>query len=127
MFDLFKSVHEFDNKNVNTYGKTFGTVLNGVPDLHSQDLDFLKEILIKNFDSFPDRHDIIRSPQIGISGAFLTVKQGDDWRRIRHRITPAFTSGKMKKLLPAMNYCSAELIKYLDQYAKSGNDVPLKE
>jgi len=127
MLEVFKSMHEFDKRNTEKYGKTFGTIMNGVPDIQSQDLDLIKEIVIKNFDSFPDRVNIARSKPDDIRGAFLTVKQGDDWRRIRHRITPAFTSGKMKKLLPAMNYCSNELVKYLDQYAKSGNDVPLKD
>ena len=127
MLDMFKSIHEFDEQNVKKYGKMFGTILNGVPDLLSQDLDFIKQVAIKNFDSFPDRPNMSKSKLEDIRESFLTVKQGDDWRRIRHRITPAFTSGKMKKLLPAMNYCSTELIKYLDQYAQSGKDVPLKE
>ena len=127
MLDLFKSIHEFDQKNIEKYGKTFGAIMNGVPDLVSQDLDVLKEVLIKNFDAFPDRYDMAKSTKSGLRESFLTVKQGDDWRRIRHRITPAFTSGKMKKLLPAMNHCSKELVNHLEQYAKSGNDVPLKE
>jgi len=127
MLEMLKSINEFDERNVKKYGKTFGTIINGVPDLLSQDLDFIKQIVIKNFDSFPDRPNISKSKLEDIRESFLTIKQGDDWRRIRHRITPAFTSGKMKKLLPAMNYCSNELVKYLDQYAKSGNDVPLKD
>ena len=28
----------------------------------------------------------------------VSVIQGDDWRRVRNRITPAFTTGKLKKV-----------------------------
>uniref|UniRef100_A0A914PSN4 Cytochrome P450 n=1 Tax=Panagrolaimus davidi TaxID=227884 RepID=A0A914PSN4_9BILA len=58
---------------------------------------------------------------------FLTVKRGDEWRRIRHRCTPAFTSAKMKKLLPSMNFCAKELCGFLETFAENGKEVPLKE
>ena len=92
-----------------------------------QDLDVLKEVLIKHFDAFPDRHDFGMSAKDDLRKSVLTAKQGDDWRRIRHKITPAFTSGKMKRLLPAMHYCSNELIQQLEKYAEDNSDVPLKE
>lgn len=62
-----------------------------------------------------------------LRGNFLTIKEGDEWRKIRQRCTPAFTSGKMKKLLPSMNHCAEELCEFLEPFAAGGKDVPLKE
>lgn len=129
LLDLLHSIHEFDQKQTEKYGKTFGTMMKGIPDLVTEDLDLIKEIVIKHFDAFPDRFNLFTPPKDPetIVTSLLTLKEGDDWRRIRHSITPAFTSGKMKKLIPTMHDCSQELVDYLDKFAKTGEDLPLKE
>ena len=125
--NLLKSMHDFDRVNVEMYGKVFGYVLNGMPCLLVEDLDMLKEILIKNFESFPDRPDFGEFNESDLRASFLIIKKGDDWRRIRNNITPAFTSGKMKRLIPVMKLCCNEFVEYLEKYAKDGSDIPLKE
>uniref|UniRef100_A0AC34RMV4 Cytochrome P450 n=1 Tax=Panagrolaimus sp. JU765 TaxID=591449 RepID=A0AC34RMV4_9BILA len=127
LLELFKSQHEFDRINTEKYGETFGTMLLGTPELVTNDLDFIQQVLIKNFDAFPDRLDVAKSTKDELRGNFLTVKRGDDWRRIRHRITPAFTSSKMKRLINVMHLCSKELLKNLEGFSKTGEDVPLKD
>uniref|UniRef100_A0A914YJM5 Cytochrome P450 n=1 Tax=Panagrolaimus superbus TaxID=310955 RepID=A0A914YJM5_9BILA len=101
----------------------------GTPDYVTTNLDFIKKVLIKEFDSFPDRWDMTRSNMVeeSLRANFLTIKEGDEWRKIRQRCTPAFTSGKMKKLLPPMNHCAEELCDFLEQFAKSGKDFALKD
>jgi len=127
MMDMLTSINEFDKANVEKYGKVYGCVINGIPELVVQDLDILKDILIKNFEYFPDRAGCEKINKKDLRASFLTMKKGDDWRRIRHQITPAFTSGKMKKLIPVMKFCSDEFIKYLGKYAEDGTDIPLKD
>lgn len=127
LLDVFKSLHDFDRINTEKYGETFGTILQGIPELVSNDLDLIQQVTVKNFDAFPDRLDVANTTSDDLRGNFLTVKRGDDWRRIRHRITPAFTSAKMKRLINVMKLCSKELLDNLEEFSKSGDDVPLKE
>uniref|UniRef100_A0AC35GNK9 Cytochrome P450 n=1 Tax=Panagrolaimus sp. PS1159 TaxID=55785 RepID=A0AC35GNK9_9BILA len=103
MLQLFKKDFYYDEENFKEFNtNAFGSVYQGTPDYSTIDLDFIKQVLIKEFDAFPDRFDITRSNMVSDSlrANFLLVKRGDEWRKIRQRCTPAFTSGKMKKLLP---------------------------
>jgi cytochrome P450 len=130
LIQLFKDLIHFDQKffkELNT--NAIGSILMGVPDYVTTDLDFIKQVLIKEFDAFPDRFDFTRSTQApeSLRANFLTIKEGDEWRKVRQRCTPAFTSGKMKKLLPPMNYCAKELCDFLEPFAADGKDVPLKD
>ncbi|XP_015431466.1 PREDICTED: cytochrome P450 6k1-like [Dufourea novaeangliae] len=60
--------------------------------------ELIKQILVKDFNVFPDRFFTAesRSDKIGSSNLF-TIKN-PEWRQLRTKITPVFTSGKMKKL-----------------------------
>jgi cytochrome P450 len=130
MLQLFKKDFYYDEENFKEFNtNAFGSVYQGTPDYCTVDLDFIKQVLIKEFDAFPDRFDITRSNMVSDSlrANFLLVKKGDEWRKIRQRCTPAFTSGKMKKLLPSMNHCAEELCKFLELFAENGKDVPLKD
>uniref|UniRef100_A0AC34QE93 Cytochrome P450 n=1 Tax=Panagrolaimus sp. JU765 TaxID=591449 RepID=A0AC34QE93_9BILA len=127
LLQVFKSQHDFDRINTEKFGGTFGTIMLGTPALITNDLDFIQEVVIKHFDAFPDRLDVASNTKDDIRGNFLTRKKGDDWRRIRHRITPAFTSAKMKRLINVMNLCSKELVENLETFSKTGKDVPLKD
>lgn len=57
ILQLFKDLIHYDQ----TYFKefktnAFGSVYQGTPDYTTTNLDFIKQVLIKDFDAFPDRY-----------------------------------------------------------------------
>ncbi|CAG2178316.1 unnamed protein product, partial [Oppiella nova] len=53
--------------------------------------------------------------------------RGDDWRRLRHIISPAFTSGRMKRMYPSIRQCLRDFQTHLDAYAMDRRPVDVKE
>uniref|UniRef100_A0A1B0CH28 Cytochrome n=1 Tax=Lutzomyia longipalpis TaxID=7200 RepID=A0A1B0CH28_LUTLO len=81
------------------------------PSLVVRHPELIKKILIKDFSNFMDRtlsgdpyHDVI-----GMDNLFLV--KGQRWKTIRHKLSPIFTTGKVKNFFLLM----MEVIKILEQ------------
>lgn len=57
----------------------------------------------------------------------LTMKKGEEWKRIRNVITPAFTTGKMRKLVPLLEQSANELRWVVEKFIDESKEIPLKE
>ena len=66
------------------------------------DLDLAKTVLVKDFDYLQDRRDL---PSFGNEylDNMVTVLKGDRWRQMRNILTPVFTGGKLKLMLPLID------------------------
>ena len=107
------------------------------PILVVKDVDLLRHILVKDFDHFVDRPVAIVTGipanllQNGdhcdrIWSQVLTNAQGDHWKNMRSTFTRVFTPGKMKAMLIFMQETCKQLSAGIDDYAKSGQDIELK-
>jgi len=116
---LHLQVHEYFLK----YGKVFAmsSFLGKIPNLVIADPEMLKDIFVKEFDSFRDRPLILKPPEPLAS--MLTRAQGDKWKRIRSTLTPAFSALKMKQMFPVMNSCCDILLKKLSEVADREQSV----
>ncbi|XP_037945529.1 probable cytochrome P450 6w1 [Teleopsis dalmanni] len=84
------------------------------PTLLIRDIDLIKRILIKDFNSFSNRvikADEERDP-LGKNNLFFVRNPG--WRDLRPKISPVFTSGKVKQMYPLMLEIGDELQQKLD-------------
>jgi cytochrome P450 family 6 len=91
-----------------------------------RDPDIIKNILVKEFTSFHDRglcNDEEIDPLIG----HLFFLPGNRWRNLRVKLTPTFTSGKMKMMFQTLVDCGHELVSILEKSANNGEIIEIKD
>ena len=85
---------------VGTYGML------GSPTLLIRDPDLAKRVLIKDFDQFMERKpksSHLHSKNNRHLPYFLLELQGDQWKKVRASLSPGFTSGKLKSMVPLIH------------------------
>nr|XP_033184376.1 cytochrome P450 6k1-like isoform X2 [Bombus vancouverensis nearcticus] len=85
------------------------------PFLLLRNAELIKQILIKDFDYFPDRYFTAQSIRDKIGSSNLFTMHNPEWRQMRTKISPVFSSGKMKKLFHLIGETAGSMIKYLEQ------------
>lgn len=114
------------NKFNEELGKVYGLYTTLGPTLVIGDLDMVKEILVKQFQHFPDR-----TKTSGMNFKpwkdGLTQITGDHWKHVRSTLSPTFSSGKMKRMMPGIQQVSLVLKDYLKDKATQGEMIELKE
>lgn len=75
------------------------------------DADALKDVLVRDFNHFMGRREFLR---INYVCKFLISLHGQEWKRTRTIMTPAFSSGKMKAMFPLMERSMESLVKAID-------------
>lgn len=68
------------------------------PGLLLRDLDLIKNVLIKDFNMFADRYSSSDPHSDAIGANNLFFAKNPKWKDIRTKLTPVFTSGKMKQM-----------------------------
>ncbi|EDW00825.1 GH21101 [Drosophila grimshawi] len=72
------------------------------------DMELLKRVLIKDFQNFENRGIFYNEIDDPLSATLFSI-EGQKWRHLRHKVTPTFTSGKMKHMLPIVLKVAEEL------------------
>lgn len=96
VYDLYtKPLHEVVRKNYETYGRVYGSYQGIVPTLVVGDPDLLSDVLVKDFKAFSDRTE---AQKVGndVWKKLIMNLSGEEWRRARNILSPAFTSTKLK-------------------------------
>ena len=103
---------------VKKYGKVFAVCLGGKPSLVVAEPELLKQILIKDFPNFRNRFQAAKSPP-PMDKSLLNAKD-NTWKRIRSTLTPTFSAGKMKLMVPLIEKSCDTLVEKLEEIADSG-------
>nr|QRY28443.1 cytochrome P450 CYP6DD1 [Sitobion avenae]QRY28460.1 cytochrome P450 CYP6DD1 [Sitobion avenae]QRY28584.1 cytochrome P450 CYP6DD1 [Sitobion avenae] len=89
------------------------------PTLLLRDPETIRLFLVKSFAHFTDRgfsYDGHREPLT----KHLVNLEGDTWKILRQKITPTYSSGKIKSMLGLLQGCGVQLIEYMDATIESG-------
>ena len=65
------------------------------------DMDLIKSVFIKDFDHFTDRRDISMGSKYNEN--MLSNLNGDKWKRMRRLVSPVFTTGKLRGMVPLID------------------------
>ncbi|KZC14178.1 Cytochrome P450 6k1 [Dufourea novaeangliae] len=97
------------------------------PFLLIRDPELIKHVLVKDFSVFCDRYatsDV--NDRIGSATIFLLKNPA--WRTLRTKITPVFTSGRLKKMFHLMTLVADDLNEYLDgQKLENGKVIEVRD
>lgn len=95
------------------------------PTLLLRDPETIRLFLVKSFAHFTDRgfsYDGHREPLT----KHLVNLEGDTWKTLRQKLTPTFSSGKIKSMLGLLQGCGVQLIEYMD-VSSCGRSVVLTQ
>jgi cytochrome P450 family 6 len=90
------------------------------PSLLIRDLELVKNILMKDFQTFMDRTFSFEDKIDPLFGKNLSVLKSQLWRHLRTNLTPAFTSRKMKMIFYLVDTSGKELVDCLEKATPDG-------
>lgn len=96
------------------------------PILVLRDPEIIRCVLIRDFQNFYDRGVYVDENRDPLS-AHLFSLSGQKWKGLRMRLTPTFTSGKLKAMFGTLVDCGAPLQKYIDRLVQAGKLLDVRE
>uniref|UniRef100_A0A8D0L2P5 Cytochrome P450 3A n=1 Tax=Sphenodon punctatus TaxID=8508 RepID=A0A8D0L2P5_SPHPU len=120
-----KGVLNFDQRCYQKYGKVWGIFDGRSPVMAILDPVIIKTILVKEcYTLFTNRRSF------GLNGdmeSALTLAMDEQWKRIRTVLSPTFTSGKLKEMLPIINHYGEVLAKNTQKKVDNDESMDMKD
>ncbi|KAL0893430.1 hypothetical protein ABMA27_015015 [Loxostege sticticalis] len=96
-----------------------------------RDLDLIKRITVKDFEYFLDHRTIVNEKTDPFFGRNLFSLKGQEWKDMRSTLSPAFTSSKMRVMVPFMmeagNQMIESLVKRIQDSKETYIDIDCKD
>lgn len=96
------------------------------PTMVPVDPDVIKSIISKNFQKFTDRGLYANEETNNLNG-HLFFLGGNRWRKLRVKLTPTFTSGKMKMMFDTLVACGKPMLESVEDNIEQGKSLDIKE
>nr|CAH0108323.1 unnamed protein product [Daphnia galeata] len=126
MWGVWKeNLPEYDIALVKKYGKVFGYFDGPIPNLVITDVDMIKAMFVKDFDHFADRRSFEMKSKV--MRKWLSLMKGQEWKDIRSSVTPAFTSGKIKRMSGLIKDCIGDMCDRVTIFAEKDGKIDAKQ
>lgn len=108
--------HDIYKKSTAPFG---GFFIMDEPVLLIRDLELIKTILIKDFQYFDNRCLAENKKDDPLGSQILFLLRNPDWRLMRQKVSPTFSTGRMRNFYPIFERTGNTLTKYLEQMTDS--------
>lgn len=105
MKDLYNSAQE----------PYIGIFIMDEPGLVLKSPEIIKRVIVKDFNYFMDR-TIANPSHDEVISNMMFLQKGVEWKTIRSKMTPIYTSGKLKGMFPLVQSVGDDLVRYLDKH-----------
>lgn len=105
--------------------KVAGTDDFGMKTLIIQDPDLLRSVFVKDFDHFANRREFKLSKNDWLFSKMLFSLRGEPWKALRSKLSPTFTTGKIKRLFSVFDASGKKLVKYIEQQVANSPDAEM--
>lgn len=89
-------------------------------------LELIRNILVKDFNHFDDRGIHFDEENDPVS-AHLFSLYGEKWKKLRAKLSPAFTAGKIKYMFDTIQECGDIMIEVLEEMMQNDNVIEIKD
>ncbi|VDI45698.1 Hypothetical predicted protein [Mytilus galloprovincialis] len=110
---------------IQKYGKVVGVYQGTRPTLLISDPDIVRDLFIKDFSNFTNRPDVIKPDKF--TSHSMTVARDDYWKFLRTKISPTFTTGKLRNMTTLIQRCSDDLVDNIKKQSEGDSVIDMKE
>lgn len=96
------------------------------PTLLIRDPEIVRQVLIKDFNTFHNRSLYCDAERDPLSGHLLALP-GEKWHRMRTKLSPSFTTGKLKGMFSSLVDCSGALDAFVAKVALEQGTIEIRE
>ena len=114
----YNGLHEMHLDYIKKYGKVFSFCFGSRPSLVVADPELVKQIMVKEFPNFRNRFQVLQPAKF--FSKIVANARDATWKRIRNTLTPTFSAGKMKLMIPLIEKSCDTLVVKLGEIADSG-------
>ncbi|KAJ8735116.1 hypothetical protein PYW08_014366 [Mythimna loreyi] len=115
-----QSIPEIVKKIYNEYDEPYvGMTQATIPTLMLKSPEDIKAVLAGDFQSFHSR-GIIANPNDLLADNLLFINDFQRWKIIRQKLSPVFTSAKLKSMFYILEKCSRDFVEYLEGNLHTG-------
>ncbi|CAG7729180.1 unnamed protein product [Allacma fusca] len=108
-------------------GKRFGGYMElWRPVLFITDLELAKRIYIKDFDHFVNRRSIEIEKHDPHFHLVLFNQSGDKWKNLRSRMSPTFTTGRIRRMFNIFDSSAKKMIRCINQKVRVQSEIELR-
>ncbi|CAG5032346.1 unnamed protein product [Parnassius apollo] len=86
-----------------------------------KDIELIKKVTVKDFEYFVDHRSFVNDNADPFFGRNLFSLKGEEWKDMRSTLSPAFTSSKMRLMVPFMVEVGEQMIKSLKKEIQSSS------
>jgi cytochrome P450 family 6 len=90
------------------------------------DLELVKNIMIKDFSNFVNRGMYVNEEDEPLTGHLVSIED-DKWRFVRNKLSPVFTSGKLKAMFNIVRDKGDSFVAAIEKASKNGQAIDAKD